>query len=134
MELNKNRHSIYKLTYHMVLVTKYRHKCINDELFESMKEEAYRLVENWGGRVIEMNHDVDHIHLLVDLPPQVAPSKAVGSLKTLIARKVRRQFAEYLKSFYWGDSLWSDSYLVISTGGATIDVIKKYIENQGKKS
>lgn len=53
------------------------HKCINDELYEAMKEESYRLVNNWGGNIVEINYNRDHIHLLVNLPLQMAPSKTV---------------------------------------------------------
>ena len=65
MELYKNRHSVYKLTYHIVLVTKYRHKCINDDIFNYMKQHINRVVSDWGGSLDEINHDFDHIHTYV---------------------------------------------------------------------
>ena len=132
MDLRKNRHSVYKLTYHIVLVTKYRRKCINDEIFEYMKNHIERIVTDWNGLIIEMNHDLDHIRMLLELPPQQAPSKAVCSLKTVTSRALRKEFPDYIKKFYWKDSFWSDSYLVLTVGGATLDVVKEYIENQGK--
>ena len=132
MDLRKKRHSVYKLTYHIVLVTKYRRKCINDEIFEYMKNHIERIVTDWNGLIIEMNHDLDHIHMLLELPPQQAPSKAVCSLKTVTSRALRKEFPDYIKKFYWKDSFWSDSYLVLTVGGATLDVVKEYIENQGK--
>lgn len=130
MELYKNRHSVYKLTYHIVLVTKYRHKCINNDVFDFMKNHIERIVAEWGGLVEEINHDYDHIHMLLSLPPQQAPSKAVCSIKTATSRVIRREFSDYLSKFYWKDSFWSDSYLVLTVGGATIDIVKKYIEEQ----
>lgn len=130
MELKKNRHAVYGLTYHIVLVTKYRKKCINEDVFLYLKDYIERIISDWNGELLELNHDVDHLHLLVDLPPQQAPSKAICSLKTVTSRGLRKEFPDYLSQFYWKDSFWSDSYLVLTTGGATIDVIKKYIENQ----
>lgn len=130
MKLYKNRHSVYKLTYHIVLVTKHRHKCINDDVFDFMKNHIERIVTEWGGLVEEINHDYDHIHMLLSLPPQQAPSKAVCSIKTATSRVIRREFSDYLSKFYWKDSFWSDSYLVLTVGGATIDIVKKYIEEQ----
>ena len=112
MELYKNRHSVYKLTYNIVLVTKYRHKCINDDIFNYMKQHINRVVSDWGGSLDEINHDFDHIHMLLSLPPQQAPSRAVCSLKTVTSRALRKEFSEYLSKFYWKDSFWSDSYLV----------------------
>lgn len=133
MELYKNRHSVYKLTYHIVLVTKYRHKCINDDIFNYMKQHINRVVSDWGGSLDEINHDFDHIHMLLSLPPQQAPSRAVCSIKTVTSRMLRKEFNDYLSKFYWKDSFWSDSYLVLTVGGATIDVVKSYIEDQRKK-
>ena len=132
MEIYKNRHSVYKLTYHIVLVTKYRHKCINDEIFDYMKNHINRIVSDWGGTVDEINHDFDHIHMLLSLPPQQAPSRAVCSIKTVTSRMLRKEFNDYLSKFYWKDSFWSDSYLVLTVGGATIDIVKSYIEDQRK--
>ena len=133
MGLYKNRHSVYKLTYHIVLVTKYRHKCINDDIFNYMKQHINRVVSDWGGSLDEINHDFDHIHMLLSLPPQQAPSRAVCSLKTVTSRALRKEFSEYLSKFYWKDSFWSDSYLVLTVGGATIDTVKRYIEEQRKE-
>ena len=133
MELYKNRHSVYKLTYHIVLVTKYRHKCINDDIFNYMKQHINRVVSDWGGSLDEINHDFDHIHMLLSLPPQQAPSRAVCSIKTVTSRMLRKEFNDYLSKFYWKDSFWSDSYLVLTVGRATIDVVKSYIEDQRKK-
>ena len=133
MELYKNRHSVYKLTYHIVLVTKYRHKCISDDIFNYMKQHINRVVSDWGGSLDEINHDFDHIHMLLSLPPQQAPSRAVCSIKTVTSRMLRKEFNDYLLKFYWKDSFWSDSYLVLTVGGATIDVVKSYIEDQRKK-
>ena len=132
MELYKNRHSVYKLTYHIVLVTKYRHKCINDDIFNYMKQHINRVVSDWGGSLDEINHDFDHIHMLLSLPPQQAPSRAVCSIKTVTSRMLRKEFNDYLSKFYWKDSFWSDSYLALTVGGATIDIVKSYIEDQRK--
>ena len=133
MEIYKNRHSVYKLTYHIVLVTKYRHKCINDDIFNYMKQHINRVVSDWGGSLDEINHDFDHIHMLLSLPPQQAPSRAVCSIKTVTSRMLCKEFNDYLSKFYLKDSFWSDSYLVLTVGGATIDVVKSYIEDQRKK-
>ena len=132
MKLFKNRHSVYNLNYHIVLITKYRHDCINNELFQSMKSTIKRLMESCDGCILEINHNTDHIHILLSIPPQISPSEAVRSIKSTTSRVVRRDFPEYLTKYYWKDSFWSDSYLVLTTGGATIDIIKEYISNQKK--
>ena len=75
---------------------------------------------------------MDHLHVLFDAPPQVQLSKLVNNLKTVSSRLIRKEFSEQLKPYYWKPYFWSNSYLILSTGGATIDVVKKYIENQDK--
>ena len=99
MELRKNRHSVYKLTYHIVLVTKYRHKCITNDIFNAVKRKVESVIENWNGSVIEINHDKDHIHMLAELPPQIAISNAVCSIKTVTSRLVKKEFKDILKNF-----------------------------------
>lgn len=128
----KNRHSIYSLKYHLVVVTKYRNKCINSSMLEFLKSNAKRLIEDKKGSLIEFNGESDHIHLLFEMPPQVELAKFINSFKTVTSRLIRKNFTEHLKSFYWKDVFWSRSYFISSTGGASIDTIKRYIELQGK--
>ena len=78
------------------------------------------------------NHDQDHLHLLVSIPPTMAVGKAVGIIKQNTARELKQKFP-FIQQVYWpGDSVWSDGYFV-STVGINDAVIQKYIENQGKK-
>ncbi|MEJ1517928.1 IS200/IS605 family transposase [Bacillus cereus] len=131
-EFKRNRHALYKLSYHLVVVTKYRHKCINENMMKRLKEIAEDLFSGWNCEIIEMNGEEDHVHILVDAPPQIQLSKVINSFKTVSSRYIRKEFQEELKPFYWKPYFWSHSYMVLTTGGATIEVIKKYIENQGK--
>ncbi|PFJ42800.1 IS200/IS605 family transposase [Bacillus thuringiensis] len=131
-EFKRNRHALYKLSYHLVVVTKYRHKCINENIMKRLKEIAEDLFSGWDCEIIEMNGEEDHVHILFDAPPQIQLSKIINSFKTVSSRYIRKEFQEDLKPFYWKPYFWSHSYMVLTTGGATIEVIKKYIENQGK--
>ena len=133
IDFSVNRHSVYSLKYHLVVVTKYRHPCIHEEMFTLLHNKTIELFDNWGCSLIEMNHNKDHIHLLFSAPPQIQLSKLVNNYKTVTSRAVRKHFDEYLKTFYWEKTFWSRSYLILSSGGAPIDVIKKYIEEQGKE-
>ncbi|WP_294096334.1 IS200/IS605 family transposase [uncultured Cetobacterium sp.] len=62
-EFKKNRHSIYNLTYHLVVITKYRRKCINEDVLEDLKEISKRLLSVKGGSVLEVNGEEDHLHI-----------------------------------------------------------------------
>ncbi|HSH25420.1 MAG TPA: IS200/IS605 family transposase [Massilibacterium sp.] len=132
MEYKRNRHAYYKLTYHLVVVTKYRHKCINEDMMGRLKVISADLFDRWDCEIIEINGETDHIHILFDAPPQINLANTINSYKTVTSRYIRKEFADHLKNYYWKPVFWSRSYMVLSTGGATIDVIKRYIEQQGE--
>jgi len=71
------------------------------------------------------------VHILFTTNPKVQPSKLVNNFKSVSSRMVRQAYAEHLKRFYWKPLFWTDSYCILTTGGATIETIKRYIENQG---
>jgi putative transposase len=131
-EYNRNRHARYKLTYHLVVVTKYRKKCISESIMKRLKEITDSLFGKWNCRLIEMNGEEDHIHILFDAPPQINLANTINSYKTVTSRYIRKEFSQELSPFYGKPYFWSRSYMILTTGGATIDVIKKYIEEQGE--
>ena len=130
-EFKRNRHALFKLTYHLVVVTKYRHKCINDAMQLRLQEIASDLFAKWDCEIIEMNGEEDHVHILFDAPPQIQLSKIINSFKTVSSRYIRKEFQKELSPYYWKPYFWSQSYMVLTTGGATLEVVKQYIENQG---
>lgn len=127
---NKLYHCTYALHYHLVVVTKYRRKCITDPMLHQMEEIVRQRCEGWGGELLELNGEADHVHLLVSLPPTAELSKFVNNLKTTSSRLLRRDFKDHLSKFYYKPVFWSRSYCVVSCGGAPLEVIKKYIEGQ----
>lgn len=134
MSYRTNRHSCYDLEYHLVVVTKYRHPVINGAFKDRLTELTYRIFEeNFQCYVNEVNTDKDHIHILFEAPPQVALSSLVCSYKTVTARLLRKEFAEYLAPFYWKPYLWSRSYFVCTVSERSHELITEYIRNQGNK-
>ena len=82
--------------------------------------------------ILTMNHDVDHIHLHLSIPPKMRVSDVVRIIKSISGRLLKRKF-EYMRKAYWGvDGIWSDGYFV-STIGINENVIKQYIERQGQE-
>lgn len=132
LKCNKNCHSLYNLEYHLILVTKYRKQCISPEIMSFLREECKRLLALQKIELLEMNGEADHIHLLISAPPQICLSNVINSLKTSTSRLVRKQFVEELKPYYWKPYFWSRSYLILTSGGAPIEVIRKYIQEQGE--
>ena len=131
VDYKKNRHSCYRLTYHLVVVTKYRNKVINKEILDRLSEIFTHIMEeSWKCNILEFNGEEDHIHVLFETPPQVELAKLINNIKTVSSRRIRKEFESHVSKFYWKPYFWSNSYLILTTGGATIDVIKKYIKEQ----
>ncbi|CAM4062114.1 IS200/IS605 family transposase [Vreelandella rituensis] len=120
------------MKYHLVLVTKYRRKCFTAEMLERLEAIATELCLKWEVEVLEFGGKADHVHLLLNLNPTIQPSKLVNSLKTVTSRQIRKEFAEHLKQYYGKPVLWSRAYCLLTAGGAPIDVLKGYIENQDR--
>lgn len=91
------------------------------------------LMDKWDGELLEFNGEPDHVHLLISLNPKTQPSKLVNNLKTVSSRLIRSEFKSHVVKYLWKDSFWSRSYCIISVGGAPIEVLRQYIEQQGEK-
>ena len=127
-------HSFGYNAVHIVFVTKYRHPVITEAIEARLKEMFTKLCKTQDCELLECKADLgtkDHIHLLVDLAPKIALSKLVNTLKTISSREIRKEFAQHLKPYYWKPVFWKRGFGYTSAGGATIDILKKYIENQG---
>lgn len=128
--MKSHYHCVYKLTYHLVLVTKYRKKCLSNEMLNRLEEIVKKNCTDWEIDLIEFNGEADHVHILLDMHPNIMPSKFINNLKTVSSRLIRKEFEEELKPYYWKPVLWTRAYCLLTTGGATIDVIREYIQNQ----
>ena len=133
MKYNRGNHSVYLLTYHLVFVIKYRKPLIDEEMGTAMKEFARHMTEDrFDGKLISAETDLDHIHLLVSLPPQVDISTFVRSTKTQISREMRKRFPEKIGKYLHGKDVpfWTFSYFAATTGSVSLETVKQYIENQ----
>ena len=132
MKYRKQNHCVYYCEYHLVFATKYRRKIFNDGIMAYMKERLREVQEHYPEiDILEINHDKDHVHTLVVIPPKMSVSQVVRIIKSNTSRDLKKKFP-FLKEVYWGtDGIWSDGYFV-STVGVNADIIRKYIELQGK--
>lgn len=127
--------SVSDLKTHLVLVTKYRRKVIHKQILEDLTAIVENLAEKWGVEIIEANGETDHLHILFSYYPQLQLSKFVNNIKTVTSRLINKNHEEYLKSFYWKDSvLWTKSYFIASCGGVTAEQLKQYVESQDSPS
>ena len=133
MNYKKQSHCVYCCQYHLVFATKYRRKIFNDGIFAYMKERLNQVKNHYPELdIAEINHDVDHVHILISIPPKMSVGQVVRILKSNSSRDLKRKFP-FLKKVYWGtDGVWSDGYFV-STVGVNEAIIRSYIEHQGKE-
>ena len=132
MELDHNSHSVFLLYYHLVMVIKYRRKVRNGKISERAKEIFEYIAPGYGIVLEEWNHDTDHVHILFRGQPNTEISKFINAYKSASSRIIKKEFPEIRKSL-WKEMFWSQSFCLLTTGGATADIIKQYIESQGGK-
>ncbi len=130
--MKSHYHCVYRLKYHLVLVTKYRKKCFTGAMLDRLEQICREQCEKWDIELEEFGGESDHVHLLLNMHPNVMPSKFINSLKTVTSRLTRKEFPEELHKHYWKPVLWTRAYCLITAGGAPLDILKEYIRNQDK--
>ncbi len=129
-KLDTNKHSVFLLYYHLVLVVKYRKDVIDDKISKRLREIFEYIQPNYKITLIEWNHDKDHIHVLFKATPTTPLSKFINTYKSASSRLIKKEFPEIRRKL-WKEYFWSRSYCLLTTGGVSIDIVKRYIENQG---
>ena len=133
MELDNNAHSVFLLHYHLILVVKYRRKVFDEKISERAKEIFEYIAPNYNITLQEWNHDEDHIHIFFKAHPKSELSKFINAYKSASSRLLKKEFPQIRKKL-WKEHFWSQSFCLLTTGGVSEEVIKKYIESQGEKS
>ena len=130
-----SRRAVFNLTVHVVLVTKYRRKVIDAAMKQELKRAFESVLDSWDSQLIEFNCETDHVHLIISYPPQKLLSNLIANLKATSSKTMWRKFEEKLKVVYWRKRVfWTGAYFVASCGGVTIDVLKKYVQDQNSPS
>lgn len=132
VELESNHHSVFLLHYHLVLVVKYRRKVFDDAISERAREIFEYIAPKYGIAVEEWNHDLDHVHVLFRAQPKTELSKFINAYKSASGRLLKQEFPQIRRKL-WKEYFWSRSFCLLTTGGAPIEVIRRYIENQGER-
>ena len=122
-------HTKHRLMYHLVWIPKYRKRVLQGNIAKRIEELLYQCAEVNGWRIDELRIQPDHIHMLVQLKPNISLSKAVQLFKGGSSRIIRTEHPE-LEEFLWGDSFWADGYFAETAGQVNIEKIKTYIQNQ----
>ncbi len=132
MELDSNNHSVFLLHYHLVIVVKYRCKVVTDTISNRLQEIFVYIGRNYNITLQEWNHDQDHVHILFKAHPNSELSKFINAYKSASSRLIKKEYP-ILRETLWKEYFWSRSYCLLTTGGAPLEIIKKYMESQGEK-
>lgn len=132
MIMRMGSHVVFAIYLHVVFVTKYRKPVFTSAMLEDMKEVFERVLDANNSQLKECNGEADHVHLLIDLHPDNNISDLISSLKSASSRVLRQKYNSEIKKFYWGEKakLWHDSKCIVSCGGAPLEMVKKYIQEQ----
>lgn len=131
--IRTGRHCTFSMHIHLVFVTKYRNKVFNKTAINILNIIFSDVCNDLEAKLVEMDGENDHVHLLIEYPPKLAVSKLVNSLKGVSSRLLRKHLPMVSKH-YWKGVLWSPSYFASSCGGAPINIVKQYIKQQASPS
>ena len=126
-EVRSNNNVVYRCHYHVVWCPKYRRNVIGGEVDVRLKEIIREVCAERNAPIEAIETMPDHVHLLVVVDPQYGIHRLVKQIKGRSSRLLRQEFP-HLKSRM--PTLWTNSYFVATTGGATLEVVKRYVENQ----
>ncbi len=128
----KLSHVIWHCQYHIVWVPKYRYKVLKGNIGEEVRKTIIVQSERLGCEIVELNVQVDHVHLLIKVPPKVSIASLMGVMKGKSAIRVFGKFPELKRRPYWGNHFWAEGYCV-DTVGLDSEMIQKYVKYQEDK-
>lgn len=126
------RSCVYKNYIHLVFVTKYRRNVFTLAMLNRLQQIFDETCKQMDCTLLEFGGEQDHTHIMVVVHPKIAVANLVGKLKGKSSYLLRREYWSIIKKKLWGNHFWSPSYCVVSCGGASLKVVKDYIENQRK--
>ena len=133
MKLDSNNHSVFLLHYHLIMCVKYRNKVIDDKISNRLKVIFENIASSYNITLDEWNHDTDHVHILFRGQPNTEISKFINAYKSASSRLIKKEFP-HIRRALWKEMFWSQSFCLLTTGEATVDIIREYIQSQGKKN
>ena len=131
MKLDTNAHSVFSSHYHLILVVKNRRQVFTDEISNRAREIFEHIAPNYKIELIEWNYDKDYVHVLFKGQPKTEMSKFINAYKSASSRLLKKEYPT-IRQKLWKEMFWSRSFCLLSSGGAPIETIHQYIENQGE--
>jgi putative transposase len=132
LEPQSGAHTRHAIAIHLIWVVKYRRSVLTHAIGDRVKQIVSDTAAEIGCEIIRIETDVDHVHVIVRLKPTHTVAYVAKMFKGRSARYIFREFPQ-IKNRLWGGHLWQPSYYAVSVGGAPLETLKKYVENQRKK-
>jgi putative transposase len=132
LDFDRASHCVYHLAAHVVLCVKFHHRILTAERRDFANTTLRSIAETVDCEIIEFGAEDDHVHFLLRYPPTVKLSEVIGALKSKSAKALLDKFG----SFFWSEhsrTVWSSGFFLCSVGGATLEILKQYIDNQGTR-
>jgi len=129
VDYRRSAHAMYDIKYHVIWVTKYRYKVMRGRVAERARELIRQICQAREVVIVRGAISPDHIHMLLSVPPNLAPAKVVQYIKGRSSRLLQAEFPELGKR-YWGEHLWARGYFCATVGAVDEETIKHYIETQ----
>jgi putative transposase len=123
---------VYKCCYHVIFCPKYRHKILIGKVSNRLKEICLEISNVHDFIIEEIEADKNHIHMIISCNPRYSVMKCIYLIKSISAYKLYKEFPFIRKRYLWGGQFWSRSTFVSTVGSVSLEVVKQYIENQGK--
>lgn len=131
--VNKGRGYVYSIQYHIVWCVKYRHKVLTTSIEKRLYEILNKIAIDNSFTILEINGEQDHVHLLIECPPQHYIPDIIKALKGISARLLMKEYESIFKKKLWGGHLWNPSYFIATVSENTEEQIRNYIKSQKEK-
>jgi len=128
----RSDHLVYKCCYHVIFCPKYRKSILTGNVAKRLKEICLEVASCHDFIIEEIETDKNHIHMIINCNPRYGVMKCVHLIKSISAYKLYKEFPFIRKRYLWGRCFWSRSTFVSTVGSVSLDIVKQYIENQGK--
>ena len=128
-QYRRGSHTVYRLHYHFIFIPKYRKPVLRGEVGTRVRDLIREICLGNDIEIIKGHVRPDHVHLLLSVPPRMAPSRVMQAIKGKTSHHLLRDF-RHLRKTFWGRHLWARGYFAATSGNVTDEVLSKYIEDQ----
>ena len=123
-------HTTHRHMYHMVWLPKYRRKILEGNVKARLEEVLHEVAEMNDWEIQELNIQIDHVHLVIKIPPSIKVCTAIQFLKGISSKTVREELPQQVKKKLWGKDFWAEGYFSETVGQVTEETIRNYVRNQ----